>query len=68
MAGVFKPGDEVPKSGIYKVTHGADHADEHEVTCLKGEQFPACHGCGHHARFVLLRSAHHVRSHEYFKK
>jgi len=68
MSSVGKPGEEVPKSGIYKVVHGAGHAEEHEVTCLKGEQFPPCIGCGHHVRFVLVRSAHHVRSHECFKK
>ncbi len=68
MVAVMSPGDEVPKSGIYKVTHGFDHAEEHEVTRIKGEQFPACNGCGRHARFVLLRSAHHIKSHEYFKE
>lgn len=68
MAGVFKPGDEVPKSGIYKVAHHGGHAAEHEVTCLRGEQFPPCHTCGHHVRFALERSAHHVRSHECFRK
>ncbi len=31
----FKPGEEVPNSGIYKVVHDSYHAAEHEVTCVQ---------------------------------
>ena len=41
----FKPGDAVPHSGIYRVTHDPTHAQEHEVTCLFGKRFPSCRGC-----------------------
>jgi hypothetical protein len=68
MADVYKPGDEVPQSGIYKVVHDTQHSDEHEVTCVYGEKFPPCNHCGDHPRFSLVRAAIHVRWHKHFKK
>jgi hypothetical protein len=62
----FKPGDKVEASGIYKVIHDTQHAQEHEVTCVYGKPFPPCNHCGHHVRFVLLRAAHHISTHDYF--
>ena len=64
----FKPGDLCPRSGIYKVVHDVAHHEEHEVTVIKDEPFPPCNHCGHHPRFTLERAAHHVSSHEHFKK
>jgi hypothetical protein len=64
----LKPGNEVPRSGIYKVVHDVEHRDEHEVTCIIGEHFPPCNHCGKHPRFTLVRAAHHVRNHKYFEK
>ena len=61
----FKPGDEVPDSGIYKVTHDV-HSLPHEVTCVKGKIFPPCKSC-RHPRFVLIRAAHHIENHEHFR-
>ena len=66
MADVYKPGDVVPNSGIYRVTHDPAHAQEHEVTCVKGKIFPPCRGCKH-PRFVLVKAAHHIETHEHFK-
>ena len=63
---VFKPGDLVPTSGIYKVVHDPAHAEAHDVTCIYGKKFPPCHGC-HHPRFVLVRAAHDIEGHENFK-
>ena len=37
---VFKPGEEVPRSGIYRVIHDTNHSQEHEVTCVYGKVFP----------------------------
>jgi hypothetical protein len=67
MSEQFKPGEKVPRSGIYKVTHDRNHVQEHEVTCVMGETFPPCNGCGPHPRFALIRAAHHVFNHEHFK-
>ncbi len=68
MTEVYKPGDTVPSSGIYRVTHDPQHAQEHEVACVKGEVFPPCNGCGQHPRFVLTRAAHHIKNHQHFKR
>jgi hypothetical protein len=62
---IYKPGDEVPASGIYRVMHDRHHS-EHEVTAVKGRHFPPCNHCGHHPRFVLAHAAHHVEYHEQF--
>ena len=63
----FKPGDKVPNSGIYRVVHDNAHTEEHEVTCISGKPFPPCNHCGHKVRFVLVRRAIHISSHEHFK-
>lgn len=67
MAEEYKPGEEVPASGIYRVMHDRNHVQEHEVTCVKGNRFPPCNGCGPHVRFVAFRLAHHVDWHANFK-
>jgi hypothetical protein len=64
---VFKPGDDVPNSGIYRVVHDPKHAQEHEVTCISGKKFPPCRGCAH-PRFVLVKAALHIDAHEHFRR
>ena len=64
---IYKPGDIVPVSGIYKVIHDVVHKQEHEVTAVKDEHFPPCNHCGQHPRFTLVRAAHHIRNHENFR-
>ena len=66
MSDYFKPGQEVPASGIYDVYHH-NHPSNHQVTCVKGEPFPPCRTCGHEVRYALAVAAHHVRNHEYFR-
>jgi len=55
----FKPGEKVPVSGIYRVTHDREHSQSHEVTCVENEPFPPCSRCSH-PRYVLVRAAHHL--------
>lgn len=62
---MYRPGQEVPKSGIYKVSHRGHHHD-HEVTCVSGDKFPRCQQCGEQVRFALLIAAHAVRRHTHF--
>src|SRR5712672_430633 len=46
MAREFKPGEIVPQSCIYTITHDPAHADmPHEVTVIKGRRFPTCRHC-----------------------
>lgn len=49
----FRPGQSVPVSGIYRVTHGDAHRAAHELTLKKGEVFPPCRRCGQQVRFRL---------------
>ena len=60
MADQYKPGDRVPRSGIYRVIHDPVHCQEHEVTCVRRKKFPTCNDCGGRVRFELARgrSAH----------
>jgi hypothetical protein len=41
---VFKTGETIPHSGIYRVVH-TKHRVPHEVTLLHGERFPKCAKC-----------------------
>ncbi|VTS03848.1 Uncharacterized protein OS=Burkholderia pseudomallei MSHR2990 GN=Y046_2082 PE=4 SV=1: YjzC [Gemmata massiliana] len=64
----YKPGEQVPCSGIYRVTHDTRHTQPHEVTCVKGEPFPPCNHCGVRPRFLLARAASHIGNHNHFKR
>jgi hypothetical protein len=66
MAAEYKPGDTVPQSGIYRVTHDTNHTSPHEVTCVDGKKFPPCRGCSH-PRFTLVRAAEHIEKNQHFR-
>lgn len=60
MAEHFKPGQLVPESGIYGITHDPVHADmPHEVTVIKGRHFPTFRHCKG-ITFDLTHAAKHV--------
>ena len=44
----YKPGDVVPKSGVYRFVHDPDHAhaEPEEINAVRGELFPTCRHCG----------------------
>lgn len=65
MSKEYKPGETVPQSGIYHVTHDS-HSEAHEVTCVEGEKFPPCRSC-EHPKFKLVRTAQHIKHHKHFK-
>jgi hypothetical protein len=52
----FKTGETVLESGIYKVTH-VEHRLPHEVTLLKGAQFPRCSKCKEAVTFKVVALA-----------
>ena len=56
---VYKPGDEVPETGVYTVHHHL-HRENHSATIFRGERFPACSRCGSAVRFVLARRASRI--------
>jgi hypothetical protein len=53
---IFKTGEIVLESGIYKVTH-EEHRLPHEVTLLKGAQFPRCSKCKEAVTFKVVALA-----------
>jgi hypothetical protein len=53
-AKVFKCGQRIPASGIYRVIH-AQHRLPQEVKLVKGEVFPRCMECGEVVRFRMVR-------------
>ncbi len=57
---VYRPGDPVPQTGVYRVEHDA-HRGDHEATLLDGGQFPQCSRCGDRVRFSLLRAAARIQ-------
>jgi hypothetical protein len=67
MAQEYKPGEIVPQSGIYTITHDPVHADmPHEVTAIKGRRFPTCRHCKG-ISFQLAHAAKHVSEVEHPK-
>ena len=69
---LYKPGDIVPESGIYEVSHdnldGQEHAQPHQVTAIRGTRFPPCRACHEHVRFRLRDAADHVDAHYHFQQ
>jgi len=66
LGDVFKPGDAILHSGIYRVLHDSAHQEPHDVTCLHGRRFPSCRCCDF-PRFILIRGAEAVDANDHFR-
>jgi hypothetical protein len=64
---VFRAGEVVPQSGVYRVMHQR-HRETHVATLFQGEQFPRCMHCGESVKFALLRPARLIDEDADFKK
>ncbi len=53
---MFRTGQKVPESGIYRVIH-AEHRLPHEVTLLRDTEFPRCSKCKEQVTFEMLSVA-----------
>ena len=64
----YKPGDVVPKSGVYRFVHDPSHvqADPEEINAVKGELFPTCRHCGE-GRGKIVDNAFNVAGIEQFQ-
>jgi hypothetical protein len=58
---LYKPGDQVPRPGIYKVVH-AKHRRPHETSFRLNETFPTCRICGDGVRFEVVMYAEDVNT------
>ena len=59
-AGIYRPGDTVPASGIYSVLHRENHRGPHEVVMVGRDRFPKCEICDREVHYRLTRSAPYV--------
>lgn len=66
----YKPGDVVPKSGVYRFVHDPDHVHAHaepeEIAAVQGDLFPTCRHCGE-GRGKILDNAFDVAGIEQFQ-
>jgi hypothetical protein len=62
---LYRPGEPVPRSGIYEAIHSS-HRAPHHVTAAAGGTFPGCNVCGDEVRFRFLRSAAPIEADEDF--
>ena len=53
---MFRTGQKVPESGIYRVIH-SEHRLPHEVTLIKDSEFPRCSKCQGHVTFEVVAVA-----------
>jgi hypothetical protein len=53
---LYKPGQVVPKAGIYKLVH-AEHRLPHKASFKAHDKFPACGKCASKVPFKLLLAA-----------
>jgi hypothetical protein len=65
--GWFRPGDQVPTTGIYTANHDG-HRNTHEVFAAEGEKFPNCRVCGERVSFALSQAASHINKDKGFGK
>ena len=63
---VFKPGDAVPRGGIYNVVH-YQHRMPHDAVLTDAQPFPLCHVCGARVRYRLVRSGEPIEDDHDFK-
>jgi hypothetical protein len=64
---VYKVGDTVLDSGIYRVIHSVEHTGTFAFTIHAGKAFPSCDVCGEHVGYVLIRNAPAIETDEDFK-
>jgi hypothetical protein len=68
MTQEYRPGQIVPQSGVYTITHDPMHANmPHEVTVIKGRRFPTCRHCKG-ISFQLAHAAKHVSEIDHFEE
>lgn len=64
----LKPGDAVPESGVYEVTHEDCPSEPSQLIFIAGHEFPACRNCGPRVRFQLIRATPHIFEDSDFRK
>jgi len=68
MPAIFKAGDKVPTTGVYKTVHARQHIPPHYVTAVFGDTFPPCLECSDNVQFEIELAAVHVNAHPQFMR
>lgn len=58
---IFRVGDTIVCSGVYRVLHDA-HRASHYVVLLAGQEFPRCSRCAGQVRFQLVEATTDIKS------
>jgi hypothetical protein len=53
MDNIFTAGEQVPYSGVYRITHTPPHTAEEALTLTRGTTFPLCVHCSR-VSFMLV--------------
>lgn len=53
-AASFQPGERVPETGVYRVSHSTPHTGFKENVYEGGKKFPLCGTCFWSVRYVLV--------------
>jgi hypothetical protein len=64
---IFKPGELVRESGVYRIFHERYHTTVHDVLCICGERFPKCNQCGEGVHFQLMTAYQRINDDSYFR-
>lgn len=68
MTHIFKAGEKVSTTGVYKAVHAGQHIEAHYVTAVFGDTFSPCLDCADNIRFELALSVVHINAHPQFKR
>ena len=50
----FLPGERVPETGVYQVTHSSKHTGPTNAVFESGKKFPLCASCFWSVRYILV--------------
>ena len=50
----FSPGERVPETGVYKVTHSSWHTGSMQAVFESGKKFPLCGTCFWSVRYLVV--------------
>lgn len=64
---LFRPGQPVEQSGLYRVFHHEQHASVRDLIFLQGYEFPPCSVCGDNVVFELFHPCRYFAEDYFFK-
>ena len=56
----YSPGQTAHISGLYRVHHGKNHRQDHDVLVIWRDEFPACRECRGDVRYTLVQQVTYI--------